>query len=75
MNRPQGVFVALQQQTNEISRNPEGSLTTRDTPAWKTAGLQHRCESDGVNLPEAGLLQPKPDMNRSSTVVSKNDSR
>lgn len=27
MNQPEGDFVALQQQANEISRNPEGPLT------------------------------------------------
>lgn len=49
MKQPQGVFVALQQQANEISRNPEGPLTTRDIPARKHAGLQHRWEFDGIN--------------------------
>lgn len=28
MNQPRGAFVALQQQANEISSNPEGPLTT-----------------------------------------------
>lgn len=49
MKQPQGVFVALQQQANEISRNSEGPLTTRDIPARKHAGLQHRWEFDGIN--------------------------